>query len=151
MVIMTPETELKRYQRRQRLKIVLLTILPLLIGIAWFYPLLGFIIFLWMGLAVGIAFIRGRAWCDICPRGAFFDVVMSRISLGKPVPSILHKTFFCITILILMMTAMGILLASVWGNAHKMGATLTMILVVTTIIGVLHVLCLPRRILVFSI
>jgi hypothetical protein len=45
MVIMLLETEIKRYQKRQRIKVVLLTILPLLIGIAWFYPLLGFVIF----------------------------------------------------------------------------------------------------------
>jgi cysteine desulfurase family protein len=49
----------------------------------------------------------------------------------------MRKTSFRIVILVLLMSAMGILLASVWGNAHKMGATLTMILLVTTIIGVL--------------
>ena len=59
------------------------------------YPLLGFMVPVVMITGLVGSFFRGRFVCGwLCPRGAFFDKVISRISPKKPIPRLLKDRGF---------------------------------------------------------
>lgn len=52
-----------------------------------FIPALGLLVFLMMLFFLSLSYFKGRYWCwHLCPRGAFLDIVLSRISPNKKVP-----------------------------------------------------------------
>lgn len=140
-----PKTARDQYWRRQGAKELLWVLLPVTLGLGWFFPVLGLGILICMGASIGVAFVRGRAWCDVCPRGTFFDVVMARVAGGRPVPGWLRHTGTRLAVLVFVMAMMGLRLAPVWGDAAAMGRVLLSLLAVTTLVGiVLALLYTPR-------
>lgn len=82
---MSLESAIKKRNRKQYLTFWLL---PLVVIGGWFYPLLGYLLPICMAAAIGIAFFKGRYWCDwLCPRGAAWDLLLSKLSLKKEIPA----------------------------------------------------------------
>lgn len=112
--------------------------LPLVAIGGWFYPLLGFLLFGCMLGAVGVAFFRGRNWCDwMCPRGAFFDLTLSGISRKITIPSIFKHGTIRALMIVLIFTVIGFQFYLAWGDARAMGLALVRVLTVTTVVGLL--------------
>lgn len=112
-------------------------ILPLAVIGGWFYPKLGYLLLVCMGAGMGIALFRGRYWCDwMCPRGASWDLVLSKISLKKKIPLFLRKRGFRILVLGVMMTIIVTQIPRAWPNIDGMGRVFVMMLTVTTLVGI---------------
>jgi ferredoxin-type protein NapH len=84
-----------------------------------------------------ISIFRGRYWCgNFCPRGNFYDNVVSKISNKKPVPKILKSVYFRALVVLFMFTMFGIGIKNNWGNAYGIGMVFYRIIVVTTFVGI---------------
>lgn len=147
----TTDLKLKRafnqtaYERRQRLKRLLWIALPASIIGGFLYGPLGFAVLICMGASIGIAFVRGRAWCDYCPRGNFFDIVMKPLSPKRPLPRVLRTTGFRLFALAFVMGMMAFQLSRVWGNVPKMGMVFVTLLLVTSLVGIVLALFINPR------
>jgi len=121
--------------RRRRIKAWVWPILPAVLIAGWFYPVFGFVMLLCMGAAVGLAFYRGREWCDVCPRGAFYDLVVKRLGVERRIPRLVRTGGLRVLMLGIMMTVMTVGLSRSWGDPAGMGRVFVMILIVTTVVG----------------
>jgi polyferredoxin len=136
---MDPRTSLvhrrRSLARRRRLKAWLWPILPVVLGAVWLYPAAGFVMLLCMGAGVGVAFFRGREWCDVCPRGAFYDIVVKRLGVERRIPKLVRTPAFRLLMIAVMMTIMTLGLYRTWGDPAGMGGVFVSILIVTTVVG----------------
>jgi len=113
-------------------------ILPAIIVAGWWYPILGFFVPACMFAAWGIAAVRGRSWCDwMCPRGAFSDSVLSRVSTKRGIPAVLRSTGFRIVMLLVLMTVLALRLPQAWPDPNRIGLVFVMLLTVTTGVAIL--------------
>jgi ferredoxin-type protein NapH len=84
-----------------------------------------------------ISIFRGRFWCgNFCPRGNFYDNVMSRFSKNRAVPKFLKSTYFRVFVVLFMFTMFGLGIKQNWGNPDGIGMVFYRIIVVTTLIGI---------------
>lgn len=136
--------ELKR--KRARLQSVTWVGLPLVTVGGWFYPLLGYLLLGCMVGAVGVAYFRGRAWCDwMCPRGSFFELALGKLSPNKQLPSFLKKKGFRIFMLSLLFILLGTQVYLAWGDYKGMGLAMVRVLTFTTAAGILLALVYNPR------
>ena len=135
----------KAHARQQRLKRLLWLLLPASIIAGFVYPPLGYVVLICMGASVGLAFAHGRAWCDFCPRGTFFDVIMRPLSPKRPLPKFLRTTGFRIFALVFIMGMMGFQLSRVWGNVPQMGFVFVKLLLATSLLGIVLALLINPR------
>ncbi|MFH1791734.1 MAG: 4Fe-4S binding protein [Candidatus Omnitrophota bacterium] len=127
---------------------IMIWLLPLVTAGGLFFPLLGFAVLGMMVFFLTLAFFKNRYWCwNLCPRGAFLDIVMSRLSPKKPMPKVLTTAGFRIGVFSLVLPASFI----VWKLIHKentadaVGAAFVAICLTTTIAAViLAVFTKPR-------
>lgn len=89
-------------------------------------------------IAPGIVSIfRGRYWCgNLCPRGNFYDNVVSKFSNKKKAPKFLKSYYFRALVFIIMMTMFTLGIKQNWGNLYGIGMVFYRIIFVTTIIGI---------------
>lgn len=101
-----------------------------------FYPWLGFAVLICMAAPILVALVKGRFWCgNLCPRGSFFDVVMSRFSPQKPVPKFITTKGFKMLVILVMMGIFASQLVIHWGSPEVIGTFLIRMLIITSIIG----------------
>jgi polyferredoxin len=78
-----------------------------------FYPPLGLIAAAMMVTLLVLSVFRGRYWCgNICPRGAFLDLIVRRISPGRDVPGWARSLWLRAGILVLLMSGFAWQLAN---------------------------------------
>lgn len=124
-------------QKRSRLQMYTSWGLPAVVIGGWFYPPLGFFLFMCMLGAVGLAVYKGRAWCDwMCPRGSFYDSVLTRLTRNRKVPALMKTRAFRSWVLVGLLLALGLQLYFAWGDAGKMGLALVRVLTITTTAGI---------------
>jgi polyferredoxin len=71
---------------------IMVWFLPLILMGGLFYPVLGYIVFLMMVFFLTLSYFKGRLWCSfLCPRGAFLDLVLSKVSLKRKIPLFFYK------------------------------------------------------------
>lgn len=84
-----------------------------------------------------LSIFRGRFWCgNLCPRGNFYDNVVSRFSKNKKVPAILKSYYFRFLVFAGMMTMFTLGIKKNWGNLYGIGFVFYRMIVITTIIGI---------------
>jgi polyferredoxin len=111
--------------------------LPIVLLGGWFYPPLGFFLLLCMAGAIGIALFNGRSWCDwMCPRGSFYDLFLKKFSRNTTIPAFLRTKWFRTTILLGLLTALGVQVSMSWGNPEAVGLAFVTVLTVTTTAGI---------------
>ena len=107
----------------------------LLLGLVDFRIAIGAIIFM-MGPIV-VSLFRGRFWCgNICPRGSFYDTVMSKFSKDRKVPAVLKSTWFRLLIFVMMMSVFALGIKNSNGNLFMIGQVFYRMIFVTTLVGV---------------
>ncbi|MBK1812173.1 4Fe-4S binding protein [Clostridium sp. YIM B02505] len=93
-----------------------------------------------------ISIFKGRFWCgNLCPRGSFYDNVVSKFS-GKRKPPKLFKSYYFKAIVLTIM--MAVFIPGVyknWGDLYGIGMVFYRLIVVTTIIGVVLSLIYNHR------
>ena len=118
--------------------------------VAYFVPEVGIIALICMIGPVAMAFWKGRYWCgNICPRGSFYDKVVSRISPHKPIPKFVRSKGFRIFMLVFIFAMFGVQLYINGLTLAGIGRTFWTMILVTTIVGVvLGVIC-PENVVQF--
>lgn len=93
-----------------------------------------------------VSIFRGRFWCgNLCPRGNFYDNIVSKFSNKRKVPKILKSTFFRIIVIIFMFSMFGFGISKSWGNLYGIGMVFYRMIVVTTIVGIILSLFFNHR------
>jgi ferredoxin-type protein NapH len=111
-----------------------------------FYPWLGYLMLAMMLFMIPYAYFKGRYWCgNICPRGAFYDIVMPNFTLNRPVPRLLTRRWFRWVVFGFFMSVFTGRMIATGGNLLAIGGVFVSMCIITTAIGlVLTSLTKPR-------
>ena len=105
--------------------------------VGFFYPVIGFLALICMIAPVAFAVRRGRWWCgNACPRGNFYDRVLSKYSPHRPIPEFVRRRGFRIFMVMFIFTMFGVQMYRAWGDWNAMGRVFWIIILVTTIEGI---------------
>lgn len=125
------------YRSLPRKGFPLFWILLVYLVIGFFYPVVGFLAVICMIAPVAFAARRGRWWCgNACPRGNFYDRVLSRYSPHKEIPAFVRTRGFRIFMVMFIFTMFGVQMTLAWGDWNAMGRVFWMIILITTIVGI---------------
>ncbi|MFH1441271.1 MAG: 4Fe-4S binding protein [Candidatus Omnitrophota bacterium] len=103
-----------------------------------FFPVLGYLVVGMMAVLLILAFFKGRYWCwNLCPRGAFLDIVVSRISRNKPIPKIFTRLWLRWLIFSLFMGFLIWRVSRTGGDLLLIGAVFVSMCIITTIISII--------------
>ncbi|MFA4991402.1 MAG: 4Fe-4S binding protein [Candidatus Omnitrophota bacterium] len=117
---------------------IMVWFLPLVVIGGFFYPALGYFVIGSMVFMLALSVSRPRHWCwNLCPRGAFLDLWLSRVSLKKPVPGIFARQWFRWVIFVLAAGFLISRLARTGWDAAAIGLAFVMMCLVSTIIAII--------------
>jgi hypothetical protein len=106
----------------------------------------GFVAVICMIAPIIVSIFKGRFWCgNLCPRGNFYDNVVSKFG-NKRIPPKLFKSYYFRSVMLGIM--MVIFISGVyknWGNLYGIGMVFYRMIVVTTIIGIILSLVYNHR------
>lgn len=112
----------------------------------WYFPLWGFFIPFCMLLGIGIGVVGGRKWCDwYCPRGSFYEAIISNFSQKKNMPPVLRSLYFRIGLLVVLMLVLALNLVIRWPNPHRIGMFFMILLTTTTVLGIVLAIIFHSR------
>jgi len=112
--------------------------LPLIVIGGLFMPILGYLVVAMMAFFIILSFFKGRYWCwHLCPRGAFLDIVMSRLSPNKAVPRIFTKQWFRWLIFILFIVFLVLRISNTGGNLIAIGSVFVGMCLLTTVLSII--------------
>lgn len=93
-----------------------------------------------------VSVFKGRFWCgNFCPRGSYYDNVVSKFSNNKKVPRFLKSKLFRTIVVVLMMTMFTLGVRKNWGDLYGIGLVFYRMIVVTTIVGIILSLFYNQR------
>ncbi|MBM3247879.1 MAG: 4Fe-4S binding protein [Candidatus Omnitrophica bacterium] len=122
----------------KKTQLISIWLLPVVVIGGIFYPLLGYLVLAMMVFFLTFSFFKGRYWCwNLCPRGAFLDIVISKASLKKPIPKIFMKQWFRWLIFVLLMCFVAVRTIRTGGNLIAIGAVFVGMCILTTIISII--------------
>lgn len=135
-----------KFIKRLFSKDFLYLILLVYLVVAYFYPVIGLIAIVCMIAPVWMSIYRGRYWCgNYCPRGSFYDRVISKISFNRRIPKFLRSTPFRVFMVMFIFAMFGVQLYFAWGDIAAIGRVFWLIILVTTIVGIiLGIIYAPR-------
>jgi ferredoxin-type protein NapH len=117
-----------------------------LLAAGWIYPLIGYFIPLCMLLGIGVAFSRGRTWCNwLCPRGSFADALLKKLSPGRKIPEAFRSSPVRIGMITFLMAMLGYQIIRLWPDAYAIGGFFVLLLSITTAVGLVLALVLHQR------
>lgn len=122
--------------RHKKSQLIMVWLLPVIIVGGLFFPLLGYLVVAMMAFFIPLSFFRGRFWCwYLCPRGAFLDIVVGRVSLQRPIPKIIAQPWFRWAVLVTFMLFLSWRIVRSGGSAIAIGMIFVMACLMTTIIA----------------
>ena len=122
----------------KKTQMIMIWFLPLIVIGGLFYPVLGYLMVAMIAFFLVLSFFKARYWCwNLCPRGAFLDIVMSKSSLNKPFPRVFAKSWFRLLVFILLMGFLTVRIIRSGGNLLTIGAVFVGVCLITTIISVI--------------
>lgn len=128
---------LLKIKKRRIVQWLLLPIVFIVIGLGWKYPILGYIVPLVMSVGIVGGFINGRYVCGhFCPRGAFYDRILSLVSPHKPIPKFLYQMKFRWFLLVLLISFMGMKGIQNPTSWQHWGYVFWQMCVMTTLVGI---------------
>lgn len=93
-----------------------------------------------------VSAFKGRFWCgNFCPRGSFYDNIISNFSNNKKVPQFLKSKLFRTIMVVFMMTIFALGVHKNWGELNGIGLVFYRMIVVTTIVGIILSLFYNQR------
>jgi len=122
----------------KKTQLAMIWFLPLIVIGGLFYPWLGYLVIGMMAFFLILAFFRGRYWCwNLCPRGAFLDIVVSKFSFNRPLPKIFVKQWFRWSVLVLLMAFLAWRIINTGGSLVMIGSVFVGMCLLTTIIALI--------------
>ena len=120
--------------------------LPLIVIGGLFFPILGYIVVAMVAFFLTLSFFKGRYWCwNLCPRGAFLDIVMPKMSRKKPAPRLFARNWFRWLIFALFMGFLIFRIKQAGGNLIAIGAVFVFMCLLTTIISIILAIITRHR------
>lgn len=93
-----------------------------------------------------LAISRGRYWCgNLCPRGSFYDNLMSKISKKNKIPKFFKSKILRAIMVIFLLSMFFIGVIQNWGNPYGIGMVFYRIILITTVVGVILSLLINHR------
>ena len=127
-------------------QLMMIWFLPIIIIGGLFYPLLGYLMVAMMAFFLVLSFFKARYWCwNLCPRGSFLDIVMSRLSLNKPLPRFCARNWFRWIVFVLLMSFLVLRIIRSGGNLLIIGSIFVGICLITTIISIILAIFTKHR------
>lgn len=84
----------KKAKKSQKLTVWLF---PIITFGGLFYPPMGYVFASIILFGMFLSMFKLRFWCwNLCPRGAFFQIVLSKVSRNRPVPKFCRSAWFMI-------------------------------------------------------
>jgi ferredoxin-type protein NapH len=84
-----------------------------------------------------VSIFKGRFWCgNLCPRGNFYDNIVSKFSNKKNVPKFLKSKYFRSLVIVIMFTMFTLGIKKNWGDLYEIGLVFYRMIVVTTLVGI---------------
>lgn len=122
----------------QNFKKYLFLVLFVFLAVGLVYPAIGVIALICMMAPVAVSFYKGRFWCgNFCPRGSFFDNVLSKVSPQKTIPPFFRSIGLRIFMLLFLMTVFSVQIYAAWGNMSAIvGMVFIRLILVTTLVGI---------------
>lgn len=114
---------------------------------AYFVPALGIVAIICMLAPLFFAAIgKGRYWCgNFCPRGNFYDNVLSFTSRKRKVPRFFRSTFLRIFMVLFILSNFTLGIIKNWGNPAGIGFVFYRIIVITTLVAIVLALFYQPR------
>ena len=120
--------------------------LPVVVIGGLFNPYIGYLVVAMMAFFLVLSFFKARYWCwNLCPRGAFLDIMLSKFSRNKSVPKVITRQWFRLTVLILLMGFVAFRIVRTGGNPVLIGAVFVTMCLVTTVISIILGLTTKHR------
>ena len=117
---------------------VMIWFLPVIIIGGLFFPILGYLVIAMMVFLLGLSFFKGRYWCwNLCPRGAFLDIVLSKFSRGKIIPKIFINQKFRCLVFVLFLSFLIFRIIQSGDNLITIGFIFVIMCLATTIIAII--------------
>lgn len=111
--------------------------LPIIVIGGLFWPLLGYLVFFMMLFFLPLSYFKGRYWCaNLCPRGAFLDIVLTKFSLKRKIPGLVLSNTFKWTVFILFMVFFISQLILSDKTVYAIGFVFVRMCLITTIISI---------------
>jgi ferredoxin-type protein NapH len=111
-------------------------IMVVFLAIGFYYPAVGILALICMLGPVIMSFYRGRFWCgNFCPRGSFYDAVVSRISPHREIPAFFRHPWWRLFMVGFIMVMFSIQAYFAWGSMEAMGMVFIRLILVTTAVG----------------
>ena len=130
----------------KKTQLVMVWLLPLIVIGGMFNPWLGYLVVAMMAFFLTLAFFKGRYWCrNLCPLGAFLDIVMSRLTMNKPLPRVFVKQAFRLAVFILFMGFVIFRIIRTGGNPLMIGAVFVSMCIITTVISIVLAIFTKHR------
>ncbi|MEN9206964.1 MAG: 4Fe-4S binding protein [Gloeomargarita sp. GMQP_bins_69] len=102
-----------------------------------FQPLLGYLMLAMMLFIPFEAYFHGRYWCgNLCPRGAFLDIFLARVSPRRPYPRLFRSKLLRWGIFVLVMSGFVVRLSYAWGDWLAVGGVFVSMCVVTSTVAI---------------
>jgi len=107
------------------------------IGGVW-YPKLGYFLLIIFASLMLISPFKGRWFCgNLCPRGSFNDIWLSKVTRKKKIPPFLRSAWIRVPVFILLMGFMILRIIQTKGIIDKIGMVFVTMCIVTTAISIL--------------
>ncbi|MFH1578100.1 MAG: 4Fe-4S binding protein [Candidatus Omnitrophota bacterium] len=117
---------------------IMIWVLPLILIGGFFNPLLGYLAAAMMVYLLILSFFKRRYWCwNLCPRGAFLDIILSKISRNRPAPKIFTKQWFRWLVFVLFISLLILRIIGAGGNFVLIGFIFVAMCLATTIISII--------------
>jgi len=121
----------------KKTQLIMIWFLPVIVIGGLFYPVLGYLMVAMMVFFLTLSFFKARYWCwNLCPRGAFLDIVMSKFSLNKPLPGLFAKNWFRLAVFISLMGFLLLRIMRSGGNWVLVGSVFVGVCLITTVISI---------------
>ncbi|MBF0486025.1 MAG: 4Fe-4S binding protein [Candidatus Omnitrophica bacterium] len=115
---------------------IMIWLLPVIVIGGLFVPLLGYLVVGMMAFFLVLSFFKPRFWCwNLCPRGSFLDIALSRVSANRPMPKIFLKLWFRWLVFAFLMTFLMWRLTVAGASLMAVGKVFVIMCVVTTVIA----------------
>ncbi|MDD5618644.1 MAG: 4Fe-4S binding protein [Candidatus Omnitrophica bacterium] len=122
----------------KKTQVIAIWFLPLIVIGGLFNPLLGYLVVAMMAFFLVLSFFKGRYWCwNLCPRGAFLDIVLSKFSLNRFIPQIFLKQWFRWLIFTMFLVFLVSRLVNTGGKWLVIGSVFVGMCILTTIISII--------------
>jgi polyferredoxin len=123
--------------KSKKSQLIMIWLLPLIVIGGLYVPSLGYLVVGMMAFFLTLSFFKGRYWCwNLCPRGAFLDIALSKVSRNKPFPKPLTRQWVRWLVFAVLMVFVIIRLMRTGGNLIAIGSVFVGMCLLTTIISI---------------